>query len=474
MLTFVCALLGLSVILLVVVASPLQFAYRNPAAHIALETAESFVAFLTAYLALVRYRQSGRAAEAAAGYTFLLLGFANLMLSAAPDIFRIDEADVISTWAPLITRLVAAGTLAFAAWNLSEERRSTERSGRTLWVLGDAVATVLVTAIVVVLLRDALPPGVQTEVLPDASRPSFDSHPLVLGAQVLSMLLYAVAAAGFTVRAERRPDELVRWFAAGSALSATARLGYILYPSLYSDFVYVGDLLRLASYALFLYGVTREIYSYRTTAAEAQALRERATMARSLHDGIAQELTFIGAQTRRLLRAEPASNDLKMLASAADRAGAETRRAIAVLSRTEPVELCDDLAEVVEEVCRRVGAEADLHVDDIQVAPEAAEALVRIVREAATNAVRHGKADRVSLHLSQDDGTAIVRVSDNGQGFDPSDESSAATGFGLTFIRQRTHSIEGSLEIESSPGSGTTVEVKVPAWTERRGSGRRR
>ena len=461
-LTLVSALLGALVILAVIAVPVLRFAYRSPSAHIALETMEALIAFLIAYLALGRYRQTGRTAEATVGYAFIVLGLTNLVLSAGSEIFWQGGSDVFSTWAPLSTRLVAAGALAYAAWSTAPGGdRPTRR--RIAFAVGDAVATVAFVGAVVVVFSDAFPVGVQAEVPPDTSEPRFEGHPVVLGAQFLSVFLYAAAALGFQRRAEREPDELVRWFAAGSALSATARFSYVLYPSLYSDYVYVGDILRLASYGLFLLGASREILSYWSGVAETAALRERARVARSLHDGIAQELSFIGAQTRRMLRAEPASTELKMLASAADRAGAETRRAIAALSRTDEPELADELAEVVEEVCSRVGAEVKFEIEPASVSADAREALVRIVREAVTNAVRHGEADTIELQVAPVDGQVRVRVTDDGRGFDPGAEEGSRTGFGLVFMRQRGRAISGEVTIVSRPGEGTCVEVLVPS-----------
>jgi signal transduction histidine kinase len=98
-----------------------------------------------------------------------------------------------------------------------------------------------------------------------------------------------------------------------------------------------------------------------------------------------------------------------------------------------------------------------LAIDD----PARREPIVRIVREAVTNAVRHGHAAHVSVRVSVEDGIPTLRVSDDGVGFD--DTLSAGPGrFGLVSMRERAAEIGASLEVHSEPGLGTTVEVLWP------------
>jgi signal transduction histidine kinase len=160
------------------------------------------------------------------------------------------------------------------------------------------VAVVLLLVLLALLLGDRLPPVVDPSVdLSDSTRPLFAGHPLALVAQALSGLLYATAAVAFTAQATRAPDELLRWLGAGCALAAVARVDYLLFPSLYSDFVYLGDAFRLGFYLCLLVGAAREVRSYWARAA---VLEDRRRLARDLHDGLTQELSYIWAQSRRL------------------------------------------------------------------------------------------------------------------------------------------------------------------------------
>ena len=88
------------------------------------------------------------------------------------------------------------------------------------------------------------------------------SDPVFLRAQVLGGLLLTMAATSLTAKTVRYGDDLLRWLAAACAVAVVARFHYLLYPSLYSEYVYSRDLLRLGSHVLMLVGAAREIRSY--------------------------------------------------------------------------------------------------------------------------------------------------------------------------------------------------------------------
>jgi signal transduction histidine kinase len=97
--------------------------------------------------------------------------------------------------------------------------------------------------------------------------------------------------------------------------------------------------------------------------------------------------------------------------------------------------------------------------DSVRADQEQLHALVRITREAVSNAIRHGRADRVRLLLTDGDEGRQLLVQDDGVGFDPSAVGCHATGYGLTSMSDRASSLHGSLAIDSAPGRGTTVAV---------------
>ncbi len=194
---------------------------------------------------------------------------------------------------------------------------------------------------------------------------------------------------------------------------------------------------------------------------EQAATEERRRIARELHDGLAHELAFIASMTRRPSRDGNGSLELRQLADAADRALDEARRAITVLSAAQPQSLACAVAQTAEDLGERLNLVVHLELtDDIEIAGDVTENLLRILREAMTNAAKHGASSRVTVRLRQDDGIRLV-VEDDGCGFDP-DGTSPSGGFGLLSMRERAESVGGLFNLHSAPSHGTRVEVAVP------------
>jgi signal transduction histidine kinase len=85
--------------------------------------------------------------------------------------------------------------------------------------------------------------------------------------------------------------------------------------------------------------------------------------------------------------------------------------------------------------------------------------VLRCAQEALANVRRHSAAETVSLQLDYRDGAIRLRVSDDGAGFDPARQR----GTGLAGMDHRVAQAGGSLEVDSSPGDGTTLTVELPA-----------
>jgi signal transduction histidine kinase len=272
----------------------------------------------------------------------------------------------------------------------------------------------------------------------------------------VSGLLYAAAAVAFTAQAARTPDELLRWLGAGCALSAVARVDYLLFPSLYSDVVYLGDAFRLGFYLCLLVGAAREVRSYWARAA---VLEDRRRLARDLHDGLTQELSYIWAQSRRLSQAPGDVQVVERIGGAAGRALDEARQAIAALTRPADQAFGLSLQQAVEDLGRRYDIRTVTEIEpSVVVTPEQTEAVLRITAEALRNAVRHGGAACVRVALSGE--PLRLHVQDDGRGFDPAASSSG--GFGLTSMRERAEGLGATFDIGSGPGEGTTVRVIWP------------
>ena len=92
-----------------------------------------------------------------------------------------------------------------------------------------------------------------------------------------------------------------------------------------------------------------------------------------------------------------------------------------------------------------------------------AHTILKIIRELAANALRHGKATSLKIAGAIDDGKLLFSVRDNGCGFDPDLAPGISQGhFGLQGIAERLERLNGEMKIESSPGNGAKVTVTLP------------
>ena len=275
-------------------------------------------------------------------------------------------------------------------------------------------------------------------------------------------MLYGIAAVAFTRQATRTPDELFRWLGAGCVLAAFARLHYLLFPSLYLEYVYSGDLLRLGFYLFLLVGAAREIASYWQLRTRAAVLEDRRRMARDLHDGLAQELAYLWSQSRSLAGGLPDAAAVERIGGAAGRALDEARRAIAALTRPLDEPFVRVLQQVADDLATRYDVKIHTDLDPtVEFSGQHGEALVRIVTEAVRNAVRHGRPSEVDLSLSA--GTRSLAITDDGRGFCTGPLAAGrGGGFGLTSMRERARALGAEFTVTSIPGEGTTVRVVWP------------
>jgi signal transduction histidine kinase len=114
------------------------------------------------------------------------------------------------------------------------------------------------------------------------------------------------------------------------------------------------------------------------------------------------------------------------------------------------------------EVAKRSGMEITLKLDaaPLVVDNDLATALFRIVQESLTNSVRHAHASSVEISLVADTKGLVLTVRDNGRGF--AVEERQGGGIGLVSMRERAYVLGGRVDISSSPGAGTIIQVKLP------------
>ena len=456
-LVIITAIVGLAVTWAVLATPSVQFAYFSPQFHVALETAAGLIALLAAFLFFGRLRENRQQSNWALVYALAISSLVNFAFGVAPAVVGTPAAEDFSVWATSAGRV--AGAVAFVVAAFSSAGWAEKRRYIGWIVVAAPLATAVVIGAGVSQLLPYLPTGANVS-RPVAAAPLSDVHPIVMAIQILGLVLYAAAAAGFIRRSERTGDELMRWLAAGSLLAAFSRLHYMLYPSMFSGWVYSGDLLRLGFYGLLLVGAVGEIRRYWTRMAQAAANEERRRIARDLHDGLAQELAYITAQTRWLRLHERTGGETAVaLQAAADRALDESRRAISALTRDDDEPLSVALAQAAEEVADRVGTRVHLDLDpDVDLQPDVREGVIRIAREAIANAGRHSGSQAVTVRLSAN-GRVRLQVVDDGVGFDTT--QAPPNRFGLVSMRERAEALDADFSVTSSPGRGTSVEVAL-------------
>jgi signal transduction histidine kinase len=202
---------------------------------------------------------------------------------------------------------------------------------------------------------------------------------------------------------------------------------------------------------------------------ESGALAERERMAREIHDTLAQDFTSIvmlaqagaaavssgdGATgTRRFTEIETTAREA--LGEARALVGAMTPPALAGGG------LDDAVTRLTDRYAAETGTVTDFHILGAPrpLGVASAVAALRATQEALANARKHSGATHISVVLTYDEDGATVAVTDDGSGFDPAEPRH---GYGLDGLSSRVEAVGGIAEIDSSPGAGTRVRVRVP------------
>ena len=209
----------------------------------------------------------------------------------------------------------------------------------------------------------------------------------------------------------------------------------------------------------------------RIQSAQAATLLERSRLARELHDSVTQSLysvTLYAEAAAELLTSgetQTAADHLRELRDTAQEALREMRLLIFELRRPdlEKSGLAAALQARLDAVEIRGGLHAELEVSGTEELPLPVQAeLYNIAQEALNNTLKHAHAGRVRIRLQFENTGATLEVSDDGVGFEPASDRLSG-GFGISGMKERAQKIGGTLLIESAPGRGTKVIVRVPA-----------
>lgn len=198
---------------------------------------------------------------------------------------------------------------------------------------------------------------------------------------------------------------------------------------------------------------------------------ERRRIAREIHDHLGQQSTALRLNLEAL---KDQCRDYEELCGPIEQAQAIAARLDSDVDflawELRPAALDDlglaaALANFVREWSKHFQIPADFHTTGMEgerPSPEAETNLYRIAQEALNNTVKHAQASRADVLLERRDGSVVLIVEDDGVGFDPGDKIGADEGLGLLGMGERAALIGGTLEIESSPGAGTTVFARLP------------
>lgn len=199
-------------------------------------------------------------------------------------------------------------------------------------------------------------------------------------------------------------------------------------------------------------------------AAEDAVTRERARVARELHDGIATELAGAISLFKVYIEKHHGETDetLKNVFDILERSLKRVRESLADLrpAAIGPGGLLDDLRRQAEEFTRVYGIRVELssHGSEELLSPQQREVVAQVVREALTNVRRHSGSSIVRVKLGFAAHPFLIEVSDEGRGFG----AAPAGGYGLMGMRERAAGIGGRLEVVSTQGRGTTVFLFGP------------
>ncbi|QJT00806.1 GAF domain-containing sensor histidine kinase [Streptomyces asoensis] len=197
---------------------------------------------------------------------------------------------------------------------------------------------------------------------------------------------------------------------------------------------------------------------------------ERSRLAHELHDAVSQKLFSLRLTAQAataLVDRDPAraKGELQQVAVLAAEAADELRAAVVEL---RPAALDEDglvatLRTHIQVLDRAHTARVTFTSRGVRALPAAQEeALLRVAQEALHNALRHSGAQHVEVSLGKRGPGTVLRVTDDGGGFDPTTVRRAGRHLGLVSMRDRASGVGGTLTVESVPGKGTTIEMEAP------------
>ncbi|MGO1296971.1 MAG: nitrate/nitrite two-component system sensor histidine kinase NarQ [Vibrio sp.] len=203
-------------------------------------------------------------------------------------------------------------------------------------------------------------------------------------------------------------------------------------------------------------------------------LEERATIARELHDSLAQSLSYLKIQVSLLKRAMLATDHQTLTSSATpviaeiDTGLSSAYKQLRELLTTFRLTLKESnfgqaLSEVVNQLRERTSAEITLNnlLVSFELSAQQQVHLVQLIREATINAIKHAQANNIAIYCGEENGMITVYIEDDGIGF--SEPPSKVNHYGMNIMYERAQRLGGELHIDSLPNQGCKVSITYPA-----------
>lgn len=239
----------------------------------------------------------------------------------------------------------------------------------------------------------------------------------------------------------------------------------------------IGVLMLLTSFGVIVaQNIVRTDRALRRANIDVQSAQEleRARFARDIHDSVGQWLSAIklrlemysaDAESRR----QPPAGEVRDLISDVTGAIEKTRRVAHDLSPTflEEHGLVAAMRSDADRLAKVKGMSVEVHAPEpIELTPYRRDHLYRVFQEALNNATAHGEAGEIVVTFERDNRYAVWTMSDNGKGGNFAEGSGqangASDGLGLKTMQNRARLLQGTLEVRSRPGVGTSVQIRFP------------
>ena len=464
----------------------LVVAISAPQVAFALGAVSSVVALALVQVEVLRFRALGRPLDLLVGVGFGMCAIANACMAALGPAIALGAPQLNSLTAmSVVSRALAYLTFGLAVLQSGRVLSPGRRQAPTIALgLAAGLLVLAVGGICAYWLGPRLPAALDARAVAafeiDTTVPDLleDQAGWLLAANGTLTVLLIVSAYRVMVLAHHLADAHLRVLGFGLSLLALSQIHALLFPPGPPGYVSMSDLFQLGAYVALLFRLVSRVTD---DLAERASAEERLRLSRELHDGLAQQLNTLNLRLSQAIYACPDAvapslgRNLQASRRLAQTALLEARQAITVL-RSGTI-AWQDFVEALEAFCdessQNQGVEIGLYVDGTLAAldTDLVVEVTRMLNETISNAVRHGHAKRIDVHVVAETqhSRLAVRVHDDGHGL-PSGGNPSGGGLGLRSLAERMEWRGGLVKVESQSTGGTLVNIELPLKTRGRRS----